>query len=108
MQVLVMTIPPKSLHFRVLCPKKNRKEIFIIIPSKVFPYQIECQQVEFRLEPGDLIAFNNRTMVHARSGFVLNGGARIMQVGTIVVINTFILGYNAFFENSCKPFCKSF
>lgn len=35
--------------------------------------------IEFRLEPGDMISFNNRRVMHARRHFDLKGGHRHLQ-----------------------------
>ena len=42
---------------------------------------ISLIQIKHRFRPGDLIAFNNRRVLHARNGFKLNGGVRHLQVG---------------------------
>jgi hypothetical protein len=36
--------------------------------------------VEQRLQPGDLVTFNNRRVLHARNSFDLNGGIRHLKV----------------------------
>ena len=38
-----------------------------------------------RLEPGEMMTFNNRRMLHGRNSFKQNGGLRHLQV--IAVIN---------------------
>jgi alpha-ketoglutarate-dependent taurine dioxygenase len=45
-------------------------------------------RVEQRLEPGDLVCFNNRRMLHARHAFQSNGGSRHLQ-GCYVNIDEF-------------------
>ena len=68
-------------------------------PADVEPYYKAYQKlstmlreseakVEYRMEQGDMISFNNRRMVHARSGFELNGGIRHLQ-GCYVNIDEF-------------------
>ncbi|XP_025105216.1 gamma-butyrobetaine dioxygenase-like [Pomacea canaliculata] len=44
--------------------------------------------LEYRLQPGDLISFNNRRILHARNGFELNGGMRHLK-GCYVNIDHF-------------------
>ena len=44
--------------------------------------------IEFRSQPGDLLSFNNRRVLHARRGFQLNGGQRHFQ-GAYVNIDEF-------------------
>lgn len=44
--------------------------------------------LELSLQPGDLVSFNNRRVLHARRGFQLNGGERYLQ-GTYVNIDEF-------------------
>ena len=41
---------------------------------------ISVFQLEARLQPGDMVVFNNRRMVHGRKNFQLNGGSRHLQV----------------------------
>ena len=41
-------------------------------------------QMEYRLEKGDLVTFNNRRILHARNGFDLNGGGRHLKVMTSI------------------------
>ncbi|ELT94056.1 hypothetical protein CAPTEDRAFT_227933 [Capitella teleta] len=55
-----------------------------------FAEMIELSEtkVQFRLEEGDLLSFNNRRMLHARDAFVLNGGMRHLQ-GCYVNIDEF-------------------
>lgn len=44
--------------------------------------------IRFKLQPGDVVCFNNRRMLHARKGFELNGGLRHLQ-GCYVNIDEF-------------------
>lgn len=44
--------------------------------------------IELRSQPGDLLSFNNRRVLHARRGFQLNGGQRHLQ-GAYVSIDEF-------------------
>nr|CAB3225113.1 gamma-butyrobetaine dioxygenase-like [Phallusia mammillata] len=46
----------------------------------------KSMQYCFKLEPGDLIVFNNRRMAHARKGYELNGGTRHLQ-GTYIKLD---------------------
>ena len=49
--------------------------------------------IEFRLQPGELVSFNNRRILHGRRGFSLNGGVRHIQ-GAYVNIDEFNSKYH--------------
>jgi gamma-butyrobetaine dioxygenase len=44
--------------------------------------------IQFRLQPGELVSFNNRRILHGRRGFSLNGGVRHIQ-GVYINIDEF-------------------
>jgi gamma-butyrobetaine dioxygenase len=48
--------------------------------------------IEHRLQPGELVSFNNRRILHGRRGFSLNGGVRHIQ-GAYISIDEFSSKY---------------
>lgn len=73
----------------VLCAHQDMVEPFYEARWKWSHYMIGFPiQHRIRLQPGDLLIFNNRRMVHSRTALKLNGGQRHLQ-GAYVNIDDF-------------------
>ena len=49
-------------------------------------------KIEFKMEPGDMVSFNNRRVLHARNEFDPNTGERHLQ-GTYIDLDDFYSRY---------------
>ena len=64
--------------------RKSKAEWAVLLPSPAYRVLFEMTyrtdlQLRFRFEPGDLIAFDNRRVLHARSEFTDVGGRRHLR-----------------------------
>ena len=73
-----------ELKYQFLFNRKSNVER-LMLHTRV---PISMSQLEHRLQPGDLVTFNNRRVLHARKSFDLNDGVRHLKV---LVLFTFLL-----------------
>lgn len=58
----------------------NLNDSYIIFTLSLLNEIYFVFQINMKLKPGDLLAFNNRRILHGRKEFELNGGVRYLQV----------------------------
>lgn len=88
--------PPQGLSFEAMDAYYFAYSQFL----KLIRSEMPSKQIRFRLQPGDILTFNNRRMLHGRSAFQRTGpGNRHLQ-GTYVNIDEF--------KSAAEVLCREF